>query len=502
MEDKKIVVELAARLSGIAVLSNEVQESDLQGYNIEEIYSRLVSYFDGSESLNLVNKELIKKIMDKKEEKMPEKVEIIKPLSFKPIAKEYDAQYKIKVSKVEKTGNSVTDFASYFRDRYRKIKDILTDRFNMGMVITSNKISDYANGKEITVVGIVNNKFITKKGNLMVNIEDEEGEMKILFIAPDRFAKKESIETFESAKKIINDEIIAIKVRISSPFIIATNIIFPDIQIKTKKQTEEDLAIAFTSDLHIGSKLFLEKEFLRFIEWLNGNLDYRKELAGKVKYVVFGGDVVDGIGVYPEQDKELNILDIYKQYSTFFRYIEMIPDYIKIFVIPGNHDAVQRADPQPSLSNEIIGDFKKDNVNFLTSPSFLEINGLKVLAYHGTSLDSVIHNIVGCSYFKPEMAMLEILKRRHISPIYGENPINPGKTDPLVISEEPDILHMGHVHKNGSVEYRGTQIVNSGTWQARTNYQIKLGHLPTPTILPVYETKKAVMQELNFGGLE
>ena len=159
---------------------------------------------------------------------------------------------------------------------------------------------------------------------------------------------------------------------------------------------------------------------------------------------------MDGIGVYPEQDKELSIPDIYEQYKKFFSYLERIPDYIQMFVIPGNHDAVQLADPQPTLSKDLIGEFKKENVHFLSSPSYVEIDGLKVLSYHGTSLDSVIHNIAGCSYMKPETAMVEMLKRRHMSPIYGEKSIIPTKKDALVVSDPPDILHMGHVHKNGS----------------------------------------------------
>ena len=273
--------------------------------------------------------------MNFNDSKKPEVVEIIKPLTFKPIAKEYDAQYKIKVTKVEKTGNVIEDFSSYFKDRFKKIRDILNTRTNLGKIITSNNISEYINGKEITVVGIVNNKFITKKGNLMINAEDEEGPLSIIFIKPDKNSRKENIELFESAKKIINDEVIAIKGTISNSFIMARSLLFPDVTIRVRKKTEEDLAIAFTSDTHVGSKLFLEKEFLRFIEWLNGNVNYKKDLAEKIKYIVFGGDIVDGIGVYPGQDKELSISDIYKQYAAFFRYAEMIPDYIKVFIIPG-----------------------------------------------------------------------------------------------------------------------------------------------------------------------
>ena len=95
--------------------------------------------------------------------------------------------------------------------------------------------------------------------------------------------------------------------------------------------------------------------------------------------------------------------------------------------------------------------------------------------------------------------MTELLRRRHLSPIYGDNPVVPGKQDAMVIDEIPDILHMGHVHKNGYTNYHGTLVVNSGTWQARTPYQAKLGHLPSPAVLPVYEARSMLLSAIDFN---
>jgi DNA polymerase II small subunit len=179
--------------------------------------------------------------------------------------------------------------------------------------------------------------------------------------------------------------------------------------------------------------------------------------------------------------------------------ISMVPDYIHVFVIPGNHDAVQRAEPQPQLTSDLISDFKADNVHILPNPSFLTLHGINILAYHGTSLDSVIGAIPGMSYAKPEKPMIEILKRRHLSPIYGGNITVPSKNDNMVIDKIPDILHMGHVHKNGSANYHGVDIINSGTWQATTDFQLMKGHIPTPGIVPIYESKANRFTHINFN---
>ena len=71
-------------------------------------------------------------------------------------------------------------------------------------------------------------------------------------------------------------------------------------------------------------------------------------MARTIKYFVLSGDGVDGIGIYPGQDKHLAIKDLYKQYSELARLLEEIPDWIDIIILPGNHDAVRPAEPQPS----------------------------------------------------------------------------------------------------------------------------------------------------------
>jgi DNA polymerase II small subunit len=97
--------------------------------------------------------------------------------------------------------------------------------------------------------------------------------------------------------------------------------------------------------------------------------------------------------------------------------------------------------------------------------------------------------------------MVEILRRRHLSPIYGGNKVLPTRRDYLIIDEVPDILHMGHIHKNGATDYHGTLVINSGTWQSRTSYQIKQGHIPSPAILPVYELKSMNLSYVDFNTL-
>ena len=155
--------------------------------------------------------------------------------------------------------------------------------------------------------------------------------------------------------------------------------------------------MAFLSDVHVGSKRFMERNFLHMIDWLNGNVKDKKELAEKIKYIIVAGDVADGIGIYPGQEEDLAVFDIYAQYRELFRLLEAIPDYIHVFVMPGNHDAVQRAEPQPPLTAQLLKDQKWDNIHIVSNPSYITMHGMDVLAYHGTSLDDTIASIPGLS---------------------------------------------------------------------------------------------------------
>jgi DNA polymerase II small subunit len=178
----------------------------------------------------------------------------------------------------------------------------------------------------------------------------------------------------------------------------------------------------------------------------------------------------------------------------FDDFISDLPDYIEVIAAPGNHDAVRRGEPQPALGKDLVS----GDITAIGNPCSLSIEGVKHLVYHGTSIDSMIANIPGASYMHPEKVMVEYLRRRHLSPIYGGNLIIPENVDYMVIEDPPDIFHCGHVHKNGYTQYRGTLLINSGTFQDRTDFQVKQGHVPTPALVPVFELKGGHLHTLDF----
>ena len=129
--------------------------------------------------------------------------------------------------------------------------------------------------------------------------------------------------------------------------------------------------------------------------------------------MVIAGDNVDGIGIYPNQIEELEIKDIYEQYEKFSEYMKEIPEYIETFICPGQHDAVRRADPQPAIPEEYVKDlYSLENMHFIGSPSWVELEGLKSLIYHGASHHDMYAATKHLDPKQPELGMVELLKRR------------------------------------------------------------------------------------------
>jgi len=416
----------------------------------------------------------------------------------KPIfAKEIEPQLKIfdytDVTEKSSCEGTLENFVEYFNEKYKSLSEIVREHMNYQYATPIEAIKkNNRNEGSIKIIGIVTSKRESKRGHKFIDIEDPSGSLTI-FIPQDNRA----LNTIYS--QIVQDEVVGIEGRLHNELFIANDITQPELPLShTMTTADEPVHMALISDMHIGSYLFLEREFQNFINWIksaNGS-----EVSEKIKYILVAGDLVDGIGVYPDQERELTIPDIYKQYNFLATLLEQIPDYIEIILSIGNHDAVRLAEPQPKLPKDIGAPlYNMQNVHMVGNPIMISTHGVKTLMYHGTTLDTIIGNIPGCSYSAPENAMVHYLKRRHLAPIYGNDQILPEKRDYMAIKEIPDILHCGHVHTNGVTTYRGVKVINSGTFQAKTKYQEQLGHQPTPAKVPVINLQNFEVSVLNFS---
>ncbi|MBI2598107.1 MAG: DNA-directed DNA polymerase II small subunit [Candidatus Diapherotrites archaeon] len=463
--------------------------------NFEEILKELLI-----QNVFLITEQKVNDFLIKKETKLGEVTQVlVKPRSFVPLASEIDPKYRVMeeydVTNKNASGGTVKNFLEYFRGKFNFLSSTIKKRTGFEAKPIS-MLKQTSPNNEIALIGMISKKWISKNGHLVFELEDLEATCVVVF-------PKTDTHLTESAQKAVLDNVVGVKgKKASDEMIIANEIVFPELPNRAVKAPARDVSVASISDIHVGSKLFLEKEFNQFLEWLNGNVSTQKEneRIGKIKYLIITGDNVDGIGVYPDQFDELAIKDIFIQYEAFAELIKKVPEYIEIFIIPGQHDAVRRADPQPAIGKEYtksLAGYK--NVHFIGSPSWVEIEGLKFLLYHGASIHDLTSSVSFLRPDKPEEGMVELLKRRDLMASYGsKQPYVPEKNDYLLVREEPDFYFGGDMHHNGYTQYRGCTVINSGTWQARTAFQIQLGHVPTPGIAVETDLKTRKITENHF----
>lgn len=462
------------------------------GYQISPEAFNLLSESKNPE--DLINK-LIKNL-----ESMEEKPIIIERIHIEPLLTKSSLEipkpkgkkvlHEIKILRGEENSSiegKPDDFKRYFINRFEKLKSLLTSRSDVIGAYGPSGLNNKQ--KKVKVIGIVSSKKETRD-KIIIELEDYEATVRVIF--KDEAKKK--------ASRVLMDQVICVFGQlINEGTILGEEIVWPDIIPKKRVFLESDGYVALTSDLHIGSKLFMRQEFESFLKWINGEND-EKNIASKLKYLIIAGDIVDGVGIYPNQEDELIIKDIYRQYEEAAHYLSMIREDVKIIIIPGNHDACRQTLPTPPIYKDIGSPlYSLKNVIMLGDPAFVEIEGLTFLITHGRSLDDVIPAIPDCSFKEPQKAMVELLKSRHIAPIYGEKtPIAPEAVDRLIIDIVPDVFHAGHVHVWGVCEYRGVILVNSGTWQKQTKYQMSMGIEPAPGVVPVIDLSNFKVSTLKF----
>ena len=425
-------------------------------------------------------------------QKQWEKLQIRRSTStYHPLAADYDGEIKIIKDPSNKlyTDGKLQDFVNLQVDKFTQLKKILKARPEGHDLIEISLINRLENSAEVKFVGMVMEKRQTAKKNYILKFEDQTGTCTALI-------RPEPVELYNLVNHLLPDHVVIVEGFYSTKrdsktgIVLINNLVFPDAPINRRKNfPEEDLSICLISDTHFGSKDWLGKVWHRFVEYLKGNIgnDRQIEQAGKIKYLCVAGDLVDGIGIFPNQDKRLSIVDIYKQYDACADYFAEIPEHIKIIASPGDHDAVRKAIPTPAIPKDTAKKLYDIGTTMVGCPALVDLHGVVVQMFHGTSLIDLNMSIPGLTNEDPVATMREYIRARHLAITYGKKTeIAPLEKDWLVLDTLPDILHTGHLHKNGAGFYKGTLLVNSGCFQGQTSFMDNLGIVPDigkPTVV-------------------
>lgn len=383
-------------------------------------------------------------------------------------------------------------FARLFHDRYQRLFSIVKERLDTKNSASVSAAKSLAPGKKVRVAGLLADRS-SRRGAVELRVDDPTGSLKV--VCQDALVEKAALEA------PLDSMVVVEVVKGKAGGLYTDSVVLPDVPGRRVVSTSHRAYAVLLSDLHIGSRMFLADDFHRFLAWLNGNLGDR-DVVSRIKYLVIAGDLVDGVGVYPGQEFQLAERDPKKQYVMAADLLRQVPGHIQIVLSPGNHDAVRQALPQPAVSVDMAESlYAMDNVRWVGDPAYVKLHGTTFLIYHGKSLDDVIATTPNLAYDRPTDAMKLLLRARHLAPTYGKRTaLSPELRDYLVVDQVPDVFHVGHVHTYGELAYRGTLLVNSGTWQAQTNFQSNMGLEPTPSIVPVVDLSNLQVVRRNYGA--
>ncbi|MDD4353291.1 MAG: metallophosphoesterase, partial [Candidatus Nanoarchaeia archaeon] len=372
----------------------------------------------------IINQEFIDDILSKNNffsKNIPLNPEVIVTT---PLLREKDSS-NVEIVKSYELNNktkSITDWFEFYTNRFNKLKNILESRTELKNASSISSIKKLQGKSNISTIGIIKEISKTHNEHYMIEIEDPTGNI-TLFVSANS-------ELIKECEDLVNDEVIGITGSYNSKFIYVSEFIFPEVPDNQMIKQGSNEYACFISDIHLGSFEFEKKMFENFITWLKGNSGTKdqQETAKKVKYLFIVGDLVDGVGVYPGQEKDLEIKDIYKQYQTLADYLKEVPQDIAIISIPGNHDALRQSEPQPPLFSDIAKPiYDILTVKNLSNPCMVNIgknedfNGLKCMLYHGftyTYYASKVPKLLNIGMDRPDSVSEFLLKKRHLGPAH------------------------------------------------------------------------------------
>ncbi len=401
----------------------------------------------------------------------------------------------------------VQDFMLYFNRRLQYFTELLSTRVSMDNILRINQLIDlYETNTEVSIIGLVSEINQTKNGHYMITLEDKSGSIKC-------FVNKDKTDLVKQVKNFCLDEGIAIKGKVGKEIIWTDEIITPTAPHATEiKKTKEENYVAFLSDIHFGAKVFVDEAFQKFLDWINCETGNEKlnNIAKKVSHVIIAGDVIEGIGIYPNQGKDARILSTKGQYHEAARWLAQIPKHIGIIVIPGNHDTDRLSEPQPKLPySKAHALYNMPNVMMMSNPARIKLfeneegEGLEFYIYHGGSLfyyaDKIQELRDKGGAKTPEEIVKYLLEKRHVAPSHGATLYFPdSQNDPLVIKNMPDFFITGHTHKLSLAQHKGCTIISCGCWVEMSDYQEKMGMYPDIGKCAIINTKTRKPNILNF----
>ncbi|MDD2679095.1 MAG: metallophosphoesterase family protein [Candidatus Nanoarchaeia archaeon] len=197
----------------------------------------------------------------------------------------------------------------------------------------------------------------------------------------------------------------------------------------TQLEIDEEFSFGLISDTHLCARTCR----------LEALCEYYDEIERRgIHNVDHCGDLTDGIGVYPGQEVELNQHTLDEQVEFTVKNYPKKKD-VKTYFVTGNHDLKVLKKVGIDVGNIISS--KRDDLIYLGQVmANLDIGGIKI----------------ELSHYEGSMPYATSYRSQKYLRDY--------------IGKAPDILGLGHAHKNGFFKVQNTFCFESGAWQSPNNF--------------------------------
>ncbi len=159
------------------------------------------------------------------------------------------------------SGEGVKGYNALFSSRFNKLKRIISDRPEAKKLKSIATVKNYKKLKMTCMYVVSLQQKNTERNITKILLEDPSGSFEgIIF----------DNELQKSAGTLLLDQFVMARVGFGkNSGLIIKDLILPDIPDQPKNKSETEAYVVFLSDLHIGSKYFMEDEFAEFISWLS-----------------------------------------------------------------------------------------------------------------------------------------------------------------------------------------------------------------------------------------
>ena len=259
--------------------------------------------------------------------------------------------------------------------------------------------------KRFSIIAMVKEKDEHEK---TIIVEDQTGEI-LVWVQSNDF------------EQIVSDEVLGLVCE-NNAVPKAVNVVFPDVPLKREvTKTSEEVFCLFISDFHFESEDFNKKYYENFLEWLK-----------KSNYPNLYVFVLGGISSKKDVVKE---------------FFSQLPNSVKIYMMDEN-------DAEFSTDYTIKG------------PCLARLDDVVILLCSG---DTLAYYIKLWSNLTVEKVMLNLLKKRHLDPVFTANKKIFDK-DLFIMETLPDIFVSPHFHQPGELNYKGTTILSLGSFTQQPTF--------------------------------